>query len=612
LVAALNPPVQRHLILSKVDESVEIGSKPYSLYSFKTSDFVMQGYRHQQRFVLDHLPTFVYSVEDVFFEKTVCMVQGDNTVCILYHVINGSSSMKLRLAPLVNFRDYHHTSRKQHMRFSRALQEKTVFIKPYGLELDIRLSCSDGVFIGQDDCWFYGMDYPVERERGLDSTEDHYIPGYFEITLEPFERKYVTLIATVEKDKIYGDGLSIIKMENERIDSMLAKSGYGDKLALALVKAADAFIVQRKSTNSKTVIAGYPWFTDWGRDTMIAFTGLTLVTKRFEDAKDILYTFSRYVKYGLLPNMFPDAGEEPPYNSVDAALWYFEAVAAYLRYTGDHSFIKQYIYPALKAIILAYINGTLYNIKMDADCLISSGSAETQLTWMDVKVGDWVVTPRHGKAVEINALWYNALRILQSLSDGYGEDGLYYKEIADCSKEAFIREFWYEEGKCLYDVVNSDGKDRAVRPNQILAVSLSNPVIAGEKARYVVQTVWKHLYAGYGLRTLSPEFPGYSGRYAGDQYHRDGAYHQGTVWTWPLGHFITAFMKAFGYSDENRKTALRFIKPIRDHLYDGCLGSVSEIFDGDSPRLPRGCFAQAWSVAEALRAYVEDIGAENV
>lgn len=379
-----------------------------------------------------------------------------------------------------------------------------------------------------------------------------------------------------------------------------------DQFMDQLLLAADRFIVHRKSTDSKTIIAGYPWFTDWGRDTMIAMPGLTLATGRYEDARDILYTFARYEKDGLLPNVFPDGDGEPAYNTVDAALWYFEAVYQYLQYTGDLPFIKDQLLPVLERILQGYRKGTAFQIRMDKDSLITAGNGDTQLTWMDAKVGSWVVTPRHGKAVEINALWYNALMVMAALADQTGGYGSEYVKLAAKVKKAFVKTFWNEKERCLYDVVNEQGCDEKIRPNQILAASLSFPVLDAEQAKSVVDTVYEKLYTALGLRTLTKNDPDYRGIYEGDQYMRDGAYHQGTVWTWPLGRFITAYARVYKADPELKYQLEAFFLPFRDHLQDACIGSISEIFDGDEPLLPRGCYAQAWSVSEILRAYVED------
>ncbi|HHW49415.1 MAG TPA: glycogen debranching protein [Clostridiaceae bacterium] len=608
LIAALRPPVERHLILSKIDESLEVEGKVYNLYSFKTPDYTMNGHYNLQRVTVDPLPLFIYCVEDVTIEKSICMVHGKNTVYVVYRVINGSRRINLRFAPLVNFRDYHHDSRRSHMFFSHKPCDKGVIVKPYNLDIDIRILCSNGEFVSEYDNWFYNMYYSAERERGLSCIEDHYIPGHFKLEVEPWNDIQITIAATVEEGNVEMDRPLCIKKELDRIKELEIKSGFKDDFALKLVRAADSFIVYRKSTDAKTIVAGYPWFTDWGRDAMIAFSGLTLVTGRFDDARQILYTFSKYVKDGLIPNVFPDAVQEPVYNSVDAALWYFEAVKKFVDYTKDLEFIKNNILDSLENIISYYMRGTRFSIRMDKDFLITAGNSETQLTWMDAKVDGWVVTPRHGKAVEVNALWYNALKIMAFLLRSVGQESKYieyYENIAEKVKASFKDQFWNEKGQCLYDVIDGSHKDDRIRPNQILAVSLSNAVIEGEMAERVLLKVWKELYTAYGLRSLSPKDDEYKGVYTGDRYSRDGAYHQGTVWTWLLGHFITAFLKVYGYSEKIREMALRFIKPFRDHLRDGCVGYISEIFDGSEPHIPRGCFAQAWSVAEVLRAYAE-------
>lgn len=607
LVASLKPPVSRHLVLSKIDESITIKGETINLFSYQTNDYIMKGYLTQQLFKMNPIPTFSYSIGDVFIEKKICMIYGKNTVAIVYRIQNGSEEASLKLTPLVNFRDYHHNSSKGFLSFNQREVANGIVLEPTYYDIDIKLHCSEGEFHKGNDCYFYNMFYQGESERGLEASEDHYIPGYFEISLKPREIKTFTFIASVEERQEQLDGEIIIKQEVERLLKIQKMAGLKDDFAKTLVLAADTFIVHRESTNAKTIIAGYPWFTDWGRDTMIAFTGLTLATGRFQDAREILFTFSKYVKHGMIPNVFPDAGHEPAYNTVDAALWYFEAAYKYVKYTGDYNFIKENIFEALKQIISSYSKGTLYNIKMDKDSLISAGEEGTQLTWMDAKVGDWVITPRHGKCVEINALWYNALMIMSDLTKKFKEDTDEYKKVAEEAKRAFIKLFWNDDKKCLFDVIANDYKDDKIRPNQIMAASLSFPVLEGDIAKSVVDVVWKHLYTSWGLRSLSPKEHGYIGSYGGNQYNRDIAYHQGTVWTWPLGQFITAFMKANGYTIENGKKALMFIEPFKDHLRDAGLGSISEIFEGNEPTLPKGCFSQAWSVGEILRAYVEDI-----
>jgi glycogen debranching enzyme, archaeal type, putative len=585
---------------------MEVDGKAYNLYSFSTSEYEMQGFRHLQRVVIDPIPKFIFSIGDVRIEKTVCMVYGENTVVIEYRIFSGGSRVKLRLTPLVNFRDYHHESSKYHMRFKQFPYKDGTCITPYDLELCVKLFCEGIDFTPLSDSWFEGMYYHVENERGLDCKEDHYIPGYFDVYADIGQEKRVTFIATTEINRGYSDGQTLISKERNRFEELKKQTGYEDEFADMLTIAADNFIVYRKSTDAKTIIAGYPWFTDWGRDTMISLCGLTLVTKRFKDAGEILHTFSIYIRYGLLPNMFPDEGQEPGYNSVDAALWYFEAINKYYIYTGNKEFVIEKLYNSMKDIIQSFMRGTLFNIGMDADYLIHAGTVDTQLTWMDAKVGAWVVTPRHGKAVEVNALWYNALCIMDRFSTLSGEKDKTYADIAEKVKSIFLQNFWNSKDNCLFDVISEEGiKDSSIRPNQVIAVSLSYPVLDGTHSRAVVDKVWKELYTSYGLRTLSKGNEKYKGVYIGDQLSRDGAYHQGTVWTWLLGHFITAFKRVYGENDKYFEIIEGFFTPFKDHFRDACIGNISEIFDGDEPLIPRGSFAQAWSVAEILRSYIE-------
>jgi predicted glycogen debranching enzyme len=357
------------------------------------------------------------------------------------------------------------------------------------------------------------------------------------------------------------------------------------------------------------VIAGYHWFSDWGRDTMIALPGLTLPTGKHEVARSILRTFAQHVNQGMLPNRFPDAGETPEYNTVDATLWFFEAARAYLAYTGDLEFVRNELYPVFAGIITWHIKGTRYGIKMDASGLLSSGEQGVQLTWMDAKVGDWVVTPRRGKPVEIQALWYNALCIMEDLAGTFGEEAEQkrYRGMATVASWSFNRQFWNEQAGCLFDVTNGARPDPSIRPNQIFAVSLKHSMLSAERAKAVVHKVQEHLLTPYGLRSLAASDPQYRGRYTGGPVERDGAYHQGTVWPWLLGPFITAYVKVNGGSEAARRQATEWLAPLKAHLADGGLGHISEIFDGDAPQRPCGCIAQAWSVAEILRAMVEDV-----
>ena len=399
----------------------------------------------------------------------------------------------------------------------------------------------------------------------------------------------------------------ITRRRNVVVSSPVASQTNHDAFAQDLANAADQYIVSRG--DQKTVIAGYHWFSDWGRDTMIALPGLTLPTGKPEVARSILRTFAQHVDQGMLPNRFPDAGETPEYNTVDATLWFFEAARAYLAYTGDLEFVRNELYPVFADIIAWHVRGTRYGIKVDSSGLLSSGEPGVQLTWMDAKVGDWVVTPRRGKPVEIQALWYNALCIMEDLARKFADEPgqKRYRNMATVASWTFNRLFWNENAGCLYDVTNGAPPDPSIRPNQIFAVSLTYSMLSSERGQSVVQKVQEHLLTPHGLRSLAPTDPQYLGRYTGSPVERDGAYHQGTVWPWLIGPFITAYIKVNGGSETARGQATEWLEPLREHLTDGGLGHISEIFDGDAPQLPRGCIAQAWSVAEILRAYVEDV-----
>lgn len=654
LVASFNPPTERYLVLSGISESVRLYEMPkaslqlmdegkkrgkgaavkkkatvdavyegermaftdtpeeYFLHAFCTPDFQGHGEHFLETFHYKYIPEFRYRIGNLTMTKRVCLCYGKNQAAIVYHIKNHSRKRAvLRLTPLVNYRNYHYLSSHFSMSFSTVLDGTAMVITPYDKNRTIYLDCTDAKPALLNDCYFYNMDYPYEHERGLNAKEDHYIPGYYEVELMPGEEKTITMVVSVDEKIESLDGEALIAGEILRQKALLERKGKtegtgDDPFMDQLLLATDRFIVHRKSTDSKTVIAGYPWFTDWGRDTMIALPGLTLTTGRYDDARDILYTFARYEKDGLLPNVFPDGDGEPAYNTVDAALWYFEAVYQYLQYTGDLAFIKEQLMSVLERILHGYQKGTAFQIKMDKDNLITAGNEDTQLTWMDAKVGSWVVTPRHGKAVEINALWYNALMVMSDLTSRIGGDGSEYKKLAVKVKKAFVKTFWNEKARCLYDVVNEQGCDDKIRPNQILAVSLSFPVLDAEQAKSVVDTVYEKLYTALGLRTLTKNDPDYRGIYMGDQYMRDGAYHQGTVWTWPLGRFITAYARVYKDEPGLKNQLEAFFLPFRDHLQDACINNISEIFDGDEPLLPRGCCAQAWSVSEILRAYVED------
>lgn len=605
LIAAHNPPGWRIVLLSKLDERFTSGPCTYNLAANQhASGFAELGFIHLQQVRIDPVPTFTYSFGDNFLEKTIFMVHGSNTTVILYRVLNGTSPGVLRLTPMVNCRGHHFITSRGQINFAQTTAGGAVSIKGREDMPLLKLACDAGFYV-QEGKWFNGMAYAAEKERGENPYEDLYIPGYFEISFAAGEARTFSVIAT-STDIGNVNGEELLKNERERLSRVVEMAGGKDHFARRLVRAADAFIVQRRSTGKKTIIAGYPWFADWGRDAMIALPGLTLVTGRFQEAREILLTFVHHCRKGLIPNAFFDGVTEPVFNTVDAALWFVNAVYKYLVYTADLDFTRECLYPTVKEIIHWYMEGTEYNIAMDGDSLLSAGSPRVQLTWMDAKVDDWVVTPRHGKAVEINALWYNAVMVFNAMSKLLGKE-LAFTALPGKIKKSFQDKFWNESGEYLNDVVSPDGTDCSVRPNQLLAVSLPYSMLTTDQMGRVVRKVWSELYVTYGIRSLSPWDPSYKGIYIGDRIKRDGAYHQGTAWSWLIGPFITSYRRANGYNAESREQARRFISPFQDQLRDHGVGYISEIFDGDEPAVPRGTIAQAWGVAEVLRAYIEDV-----
>lgn len=605
LISALKPPGWRVLQLAKLDERFSAGPCIYILAANENrSGFAELGFVHLQQVKMDPFPTFTYSFGDIILEKTVFMIHGRNTTAILYRVFNGAEPGVLFITPMVNSRGHHFITCEGEIQFTQDAVDRGVSIKGRDDLPPLFLTCSTGDYI-KEGYWYKGMAYAVEKERGENPYEDHYIPGRFEIPFEAGENKTFTIIASSEEFKNM-NGEALLAKEKRRIEKLVKNAGYKDHFARRLVRSADAFIVQRQSTGKKTVIAGYPWFCDWGRDAMISLPGLTLVNRRYQEARDILITYAKLRKKGLLPNAFFEGDTEPVFNTVDASLWFVNAVYKYLIYTGDLDFVRDELYPAVKEIIKYYAEGTEYNIGMDRDGLLKAGSPDIQLTWMDAKVDNWVVTPRHGKAVEINALWYNAVMIYQGLCSLFG-DKFPCPGLPGKIKNSFIKNFWLDSDGYLCDVLTDEGKDCRVRPNQLLAVSLPFKMVGREQGLKVVRRVWRELYVTYGIRSLTPWDYNYRGVYSGDRLHRDGSYHQGTAWSWLIGPFITAYRWVHDYSPGSRVQAQLFISPFRDQLEDHGVGYISEIFDGDEPAVPRGCIAQAWGVAEVLRAYVEDV-----
>jgi len=610
LVAATKPPVGRCVLLSKVEETLKIGEARFDLAANRYPGVVHpEGFRYLKEFRLDPFPVFTYEVEGVEIEKSVFMIAGENSTVIRYELKKNnhpqaSAKLSLEVRPLIAFRDYHSTTHENGSLNRTVAQTRgLVAVTPYVGLPTLYLAHNDAEIEKTGD-WYRNFEYDAERERGLDFQEDLFNPMVLRFDLRV--RRQASLIASTEsRDSALVDEYRLAEITRRRKVTMT--SPVDDDFAQTLTAAADQYIVSRG--DQKTVIAGYHWFSDWGRDTMIALPGLTLPTGQYEVARSVLRSFAQHVDQGMLPNRFPDSGETPEYNTVDATLWFFEATRKYLAYTGDLKFVRNELYPVLADIIAWHVRGTRYGIKVDPSGLLSSGEPGVQLTWMDAKVGDWVVTPRRGKPVEIQALWYNALCIMEDLARRAGDETARqrYRSMATIASWSFNRLFWNDKAGCLYDVTNGAPPDPSIRPNQIFAVSLFYSMLSAERAKSVVEKVGEQLLTPCGLRSLAPSDPQYRGRYTGGPVDRDGAYHQGTVWPWLLGPFITAFVKVNEGSMEASKQAAEWLAPLHEHLSDAGLGHISEIFEGDAPHRPCGCIAQAWSVAEILRAYVEDV-----
>lgn len=607
LVAATKPPVGRFVLLSKLEETLIVNGRRFDLSTNRYPGVVYpRGFQLLTQFRLDPFPIFTFSVDGIEIEKAVFMVQGQNTTIVEYRLssVNEPITTQLEVRPLIAFRDYHSLTHENGAINGRIdKQAEQIIVSPYGGLPSLYLA-NNANSVETTAHWYRTFEYDDERERGLDFQEDLFNPCVFRFDLNSSSN--ATVIASTEPQKTIA-AEEYRQREILRRRDVMKQSPVGDGFVTALTAAADQYIVSRG--DQKSVIAGYHWFSDWGRDTMIALPGLTLPTKRYETARSILRTFSQHVDQGMLPNRFPDAGETPEYNTVDATLWFFEAVRSYLAYTGDLAFVRDEIYGVLTDIVNWHLRGTRFGIKVDSAGLLNSGEAGVQLTWMDAKVGDWVVTPRRGKPVEIQALWYNAVCIMEEIAGLLGDENARkrYNNMAAVTKWSFNRLLWNERGGYLYDVVNGGPPDASIRPNQIFAVSLRHSMLSPERARQVVSTVQEHLLTPYGLRSLAPKDPQYRGRYTGDGASRDGAYHQGTVWPWLMGPFITAYIKVNGGSDMARRQAEVWLTALQEHLADAGLGHISEIFEGDTPHRAVGCVAQAWSVAEVLRASVEDI-----
>ena len=603
LVAATRPPAGRRVLLASMVEELRIGDEVIGLSSAEYEDGSLdpQGWKFITGVKLvGTRPVVSFILGEYVVEKTVWMERGLNQTWVQYTLASGPGSVELQLLPLVTNRDFHAETRSHEAGVSdAAISGDSIILTLAGLP-DLTVDLDGHAEIDRFDDWFWNVAHRRERERGFEFVEDLMAPCVVRTRLDPGASFALTAYLGRRQDHNASESLSAFDVRAQELLEEAAEPV--DTPTQRLVLAADQFLVSRGSREIGTVIAGYHWFGDWGRDTMIALPGLTLATGRAESMRGILVEYASYVSQGMLPNRFPDDTGQPEYNTVDATLWWFEAVAAYLRATGDDSILRELLTPMVR-VVDWHLRGSRYGIRVDSeDGLLFAGEAGSQLTWMDARAGDWVVTPRIGKPVEVNALWYSALRSLERWLGLAGFDASKTRDLADRVSVSFRSRFWNEELGYLYDVVDGpDGDDSSLRPNQLFALSVSHPLLHGKLARSVVARVRDELLTPFGLRTLSPSDPKYAGKYGGGPLERDGAYHQGTVWPWLIGTYVDAHLHAFGTVRE--LDAL--LDELSAHLDDAGLGSIAEIFGGDVPHPPDGCVAQAWSVAEVLRSRVK-------
>ena len=613
LTGSLHPPAQRIKSLACLKETILSKNAEIGLtnFEFKESPLKKASILPTE-FRQDTGVHFEYDADFAKITKSIYMDYEEDRIAVVYDFSRLTSELTFIIRPFAAISDFH-SLLKSGARFCSYIADNELIISSDTVrDCELRLF-SDRMMFNKDENWWHNFYYRIEAQRGQDCLEDLWTPGYFEYKIEGPER--IVLWASMS-DQPMVDRLSDLDIDVIIDNIALEQKNILKNIKLAnptkktLYLAADQFVTRRKifEKETSTILAGFPWFLDWGRDSFISLRGLLLETGQFEYAKEVLCTFASAVDKGMIPNRFDDYNNSPHYNSIDASMWFINAAFEYLDFTNDRQVFTSSLLPVIKWIIEAYYNGTRFGICADTDSLITGGSADTQLTWMDAKCNGVTFTPRYGKAVEINALWHNNICRLADYynsKDNNTEAGKHYTTMADEIEDSFRKLFWNPQLGCLYDCVLSDGtKDPSIRPNQIFAVSLKYSPLRLEEQEKIVIVVQKHLLTPFGLRTLSSADPRYQGRYEGDMFNRDKAYHQGTVWPWLIGPFIGAYLRVNNYSPSAKNTAMEMIKPLLGHLTDGgCIGSVSEIFDGDSPQRPNGCFAQAWSVAQLIEAY---------
>ena len=629
LVAPLLPPAQRHVILAKLDESIEIGKEKFNLYTNMCENYVSDGYKHLYSFEKADLPEYTFKINDTKIVKKISMIYGRNTVVVQYKIQNGKLPADLTLAPIINFRDFHAMTPNHNFELKQEIVKTKVRVEiDKNARTPLYMYVNSGSYIEHFNDTFKNMYYLKEEERGFYPKEDLAVPGRYEIHIEAREKKEITFVASLDENIEQIDANKVFSEEEARLDKIVADTKLlKEKSRLSkddkeynefikqLVVASDSFIIYRPLFKTHSVIAGFPWFLDWGRDTLIAYEGLFLLTKRFDLAKEILLTFTRDIKFGLVPNGYSGFDNRPLYNSADASLLLFEQVNKFLQYTKDYDFIKENIYEKLKDIIENYSQGIDLennNIYIAEDGLLSSGTETTQNTWMDAKIGNFAVTPRNGKVVELNALWYNALKTVEYLANKFGEKDVSEccKKVATKHKKVFKEKFYHKEKKGLDDVLG----DSKIRPNQLFAISTTYPVIkpSSEIGKNILETAKEKLLTKYGLRTLAKEEDGYIPLYEGDSFKRDMSYHQGVTWVWPIGLYADAFLNVINDEKdrlEKEKLMIEYEK-FTENVYNTFkkeitqgpgLGTISELYNSKPPYKPGGTFSQAWSVSEILK-----------
>ena len=628
LVAPLMPPARRYVILSKIDESINVDGKEEILYSNIGKNYISEGYKNLESFEKIYTPSFKYETPSkIKIEKQISMVYGKNIVCVYYKIENIDKDITMKLAPVMNYRDFHCMNTNHEYNVNQKIIANKVRVTVDGNKiLPIYLYSKEGIYIEHQNDIFKNMFYVEEEKRGFYPEEDLFVPGRYEINIAANTTKEFTIVCGLEENIEEIDGKTVIENEKKRLDKIIDASNFVDRNQSKstqeqmrdLVIASDNFVTYRPKFSLHTIIAGFPWFLDWGRDTLISFEGLLLKTRRFDIAKEVLLMMTKDIKYGLVPNGYSGYDSRPLYNSVDSSLLLIEAVSKYLEYTQDYTFVKNSLYKILKNIIESFQNGINVddsNIFMDKDGLISAGTPETQLTWMDAKVGNFAVTPRNGKAVELNSLWYNALKIVANLAEKYNDEKKHdeYEKLAKKVRVSFNKKFYNEKNKCLDDVIGS----KEIRPNQLFALATTYPVmiLSNEKAKEMLKTVSKELYTKYGLATLSKKDPKYIAVYEGDGFRRDMSYHQGITWPWFAGLYVESYKTIIKneknktekkkLEEEYEKIISNYKKSFAQAMKEGAIGTISELYDSKPPYLPKGAFAQAWSVSEVIKIMLE-------